>query len=53
MTMAASSGIQLPEKFNFNTPLRKIPRSFQNVLQIEALQFGLGSKFIQERNQRF
>ena len=31
----------------------KIPRSFQNVLQIEALQFRLRSKFIQDRNQRF
>ena len=36
-----------------NTPLHKIPKSFQNVIQIEALQFRLGSKFIQERNQRF
>ena len=31
-----------------NTPLRKIPKLLQNALQIEALQFGLGSKFIQE-----
>ena len=36
-----------------NTPLRKIPRSFQNVIQIKALQFRLGFKFIRERNQRF
>ena len=26
---------------------------FKNVLRIEALKFRLGSKFIQERNQRF
>ena len=36
-----------------NTPLRKVPRYFQSVLQIEALLFRLGSKFIQERYQRF
>ena len=28
-----------------DTPLRKIPRSFNNALQIEALQFDQGSKF--------
>ena len=38
---------------NLNTPLHKIPKSFSNVIEIEALRFRLGSKFIQERNQRF
>ena len=39
-------------RHNDDRPLHKFPRSFQNVLQIEALQFRLGSKLFQERNQR-
>ena len=45
-----SCQLELADK---NTPLRKIPKSFQNVIQIEACQLHLDSKFIQERNKKF